>query len=92
MEVILAEMSARVSRREEKVRLQSTTITKSFFAHRKDWSRVGVTISKGLVRNGKKDWKKDWERIGCLCSTHEEDTEEALSKDLGMHDDVSCVV
>jgi hypothetical protein len=32
--------------------------------------------------------KKDWEKIDCLRSTDEEDKEETLSKDFGIHDEV----
>jgi hypothetical protein len=37
-----------------------TTITKPFFAYRKDWSRVGVATLEKIGRDWKKDWKKDW--------------------------------
>jgi hypothetical protein len=43
-----------------------TTITKPFFAYRKDWSRVGVATLEKIGRDWKKDWKKDWLKIGCF--------------------------
>jgi len=44
----------------------SNTITKPFFAYRKDWSRVGVATLEKIGQDWKKDWKKDWQKIGCF--------------------------
>jgi hypothetical protein len=42
------------------------TITKPFFAYRKDRSRVGVATLEKIGRDWKKDWKKDWQKIVCF--------------------------
>jgi hypothetical protein len=64
----------------------------SFLPLEKIGEELGCQYCKRLVKIGGKDWKKDWEKIDCLCSTHEEDKEETLSKDLIIHGDVSYTV
>ena len=50
---------------------------------------MGWPHCKRLVKIGEKDWKKDWPKDCQFALYDEEDKEEELSKDLGMHDDVS---
>jgi hypothetical protein len=46
-----------------------------FFRKKKDFIRDGRVV---IIKKR----KKDWEKIDCLRSTHEEDKEETLRKDL----------
>jgi hypothetical protein len=74
--------------------ISHSTITKPFFAYRKDWSRVGVATLEKIGRDWKKDWKKDWLKreagdeeeqnsIGCPGKKFEVDADRRVSQGCG---------